>query len=147
MSVMCTEDVARIRAEEVERETQGSFLGSRFVSSLLTACAEEWPKATLPSDYFEPFQSQVPTVMISGKYDPATPPRFGEEAKPFLPNSVHLVTPESHGYPKDDSCFASVGAQLFRTGTLKGLDFSCVKAQRPLPFAMPPSPPSMPLGK
>jgi hypothetical protein len=111
--------------------------GSRAPGRLITACKEEWPEATLPSDYFEPFQSQVPTVIISGKYDAATPPRFGDEAKPFLPNSVHLVTPESHGYPKDDSCFASVGAQLFRNGTLQGLDTRCVQAQRPLPVVMP----------
>jgi pimeloyl-ACP methyl ester carboxylesterase len=136
LSVMCTEDMARIRPEELEREAQGSFLALKYLSGILTTCAE-WPKGTLPNDYFEPFQTNVPTVMIAGKYDPASPPRFAEDAKQYLPNSVLLVTPEAHGYPKDDACFASVGRQLFQLGTLEGLDVSCVKGLRPEPFALP----------
>jgi pimeloyl-ACP methyl ester carboxylesterase len=137
LSVTCPEDVARIRPEEIDRETAGSFIGSHRVRGQMAACAE-WPKAEMPEDYFRPFSSQVPTVLVSGNLDPVTPPSWGEEARRSLPNSVHLVTPGGHG--GGGECIATIGRELFRSGTVQGLDTRCVGEIRNPPFALPTDP-------
>jgi pimeloyl-ACP methyl ester carboxylesterase len=134
LSVTCSEDVVRIRPEEVERETAGSFIGSFRVRGQMAACAE-WPKAQVPEEYFRPFTSQVPVVLVSGNLDPVTPPHWAEEAKKSLPNSIHVVTPGGH--TAGNECIASIGRQLFQSGTVKGLDTRCVGELRNPPFVLP----------
>jgi pimeloyl-ACP methyl ester carboxylesterase len=133
LSVTCDEDVARIHPEEVERETAGSFLGSQRVRGQLAACAE-WPRATLPEEHFRPFRSEVPVVLLSGRLDPVTPPSWAEEARRSLPRSVHLVTPGAHVTMNE--CIASIGARLFRSASVQGLDTRCVGALRNPPFVL-----------
>lgn len=134
LSMTCTEDVARIRPEEIDRETAGSFIGSFRVKGQMAACSE-WPKAHIPEDYFQPFTSEVPVVLISGNLDPVTPPHWGEEVRRALPNSIHLVTPGGHTSMND--CLASIGGEFFKRGTVQGLDTSCVASVRNPPFVLP----------
>jgi pimeloyl-ACP methyl ester carboxylesterase len=137
LSITCSEDVVRIRPEEVDKETAGSFIGAHRVRGQMAACAE-WPKAQVPEDYFGPFTSNVPVVLVSGNLDPVTPPQWGEEARRSLPNSIHVVTPGGH--TSGNPCLDSIGSQLFRTGTVQGLDTSCVAALRNPPFVLPTDP-------
>ncbi len=137
LSVTCSEDVVRIRPEEVEKETAGSFIGSHRVRGQMAACAE-WPKAQVPEDYFQPFTSQVPVVLVSGNLDPVTPPQWAEEARKSLPNSIHVVTPGGH--TSGNPCLESIGKQLFQSGTVQGLDTRCVAALRNPPFVLPTDP-------
>jgi pimeloyl-ACP methyl ester carboxylesterase len=137
LSVTCSEDVLRIRPEEVEKETAGSFIGSHRVRGQMAACAE-WPRAQVPEDYFRPFTSEVPVVLVSGNLDPVTPPQWAEEARKSLPNSLHVVTPGGH--TSGNPCVDSIGSQLFERGTVQGLDTSCVAALRNPPFVLPTDP-------
>jgi hypothetical protein len=100
----------------------------------MAACAE-WPKAQVPEEYFRPFISEVPVVLVSGNLDPVTPPHWGEEARRSLPNSVHLVTPGGH--TAGNECIDSIGRELFRSGSVQGLDTRCVGALRNPPFVLP----------
>ncbi|MDY7231826.1 alpha/beta hydrolase [Hyalangium rubrum] len=134
LSVTCSEDVTRIRPEEIDRETAGSFIGSHRVRGQMAACAE-WPKAQVPEDYFRPFSSEVPVLLISGNLDPVTPPHWAEEARRSLPNSIHVVTPGAHTASND--CIESLGRKLFRTSTIRGLDTRCVEAIRNPAFTLP----------
>jgi len=138
LSITCSEDVARIRPEEVEKETAGSFIGAYRVRGQMAACAE-WPEAQVPEDYFRPFTSQVPVLLVSGNLDPVTPPQWAEEAKKSLPNSLHVVTPGGH--TAGNECVDSLAREMFRTGSVQGLDTSCVKALRNPPFVLPTDPP------
>jgi hypothetical protein len=80
--ITCNEFVGRIRAEDVEPVTRGSFLGSWRVRDQMAAC-ENWPKTDLPADYFEPFRLEVPAVLVSGDTDPASPPKWGGRGEIF----------------------------------------------------------------
>ena len=133
LSVACPEDTARIRPEEVGAATAGSFIGDTRVRGQIAACAI-WPQGKYPASYFAPFRSDVPTVLVSGELDPVTPPRWGEEARKTLPNSLHLVTQNAHA--SVDDCVAGIAAKVFRTGSVQGVDTSCM-ANDPLPpFAL-----------
>ncbi len=133
-AVTCNEFVNRIQSEEVEPATRGSYLGSWRVKHQMASC-QVWPKTILPTDYFEPFRSDVPVLLISGDTDPASPPRWGEEVHSFLPNSVHLVVPGGH--VPITPCTDSIANAMFRSGSTKGLDLGCLAGLRPAPFKLP----------
>jgi pimeloyl-ACP methyl ester carboxylesterase len=134
-AVTCNEFVDRIRPEEVEPATRGSYLGSWRVKDQMAVC-KEWPKTDLPGGYFEPFRSEVPAVLISGGTDPVAPPRWGREVASFLPNAIHVVVPTG-GHTPENACTRSLRGELFRTGSTRGLDLSCVASLRPVPFKLP----------
>jgi len=39
----------------------------------------------------------VPTLILSGFFDPVTPSRWGKKANGNLPNSLHIIAPGAHG--------------------------------------------------
>jgi pimeloyl-ACP methyl ester carboxylesterase len=134
LSVSCPEDVARIRPEEVAPATVGSFVGDRRVRDQMAAC-EDWPQNPMPAGYFRDYPTTIPTVLVSGRLDPATPPSLGEEMARSLPNSIHLLTPAGHSEQGD--CIDSIAAELFRTASVQGLDTSCVGAMKLPLFVLP----------
>ncbi|MEO7144424.1 MAG: alpha/beta hydrolase [Bryobacteraceae bacterium] len=84
-AITCNEFVSRIRPEEVEPATRGSFLGSWRVRDQTAAC-KDWPKTELPADYFEPFRLDTPAVLISGEADATgSNGRRGKEVASFMP--------------------------------------------------------------
>jgi pimeloyl-ACP methyl ester carboxylesterase len=135
LSVVCSEDVARIGDDEVLRETAGTFLGSTVVDEFRAAC-RGWPRAELEPGFEEPVRADVPVLALSGDLDPATPPRWAEDAVATLPRSRHLVVPgASHGTLMR-SCTASLVADyLDAPEALDALDASCLsRAAAKLPF-------------
>ncbi len=135
-AITCNEFVSRIRPEEVEPATQGSFLGSWRVRDQMAAC-QGWPKTELPSDYFKPFQLDVPALLVSGEADATgSNGRWGKEVASFMPNAIHVIVPGGAHTPEND-CTRSIRHALFRSGTTKNLDTSCIaKLQRPT-FKLP----------
>ena len=130
-AVLCNEDVARIGIEELERETSRAFTDLGMYDSLYL-CAK-WATTDLPPNYFSPFRSDVPTLMFSGDRDPLTAPRWGEVARRTLPNSVHVVVPAAHRFPRHP-CMGNIGQQFLKSGRVEGLDTSCVASMRRPPF-------------
>jgi pimeloyl-ACP methyl ester carboxylesterase len=127
LSVSCPEDVSRIRAVDVAPATAGRFTGDYRVRGQMAACSV-WPKSAMPANYFMPFKSSVPTLIVSGDLDPVTPPQWGEEARKLLPNSLHVVVPGGH--VSDSPCLENMAQHLFDTGRIEGIDTSCVAAIR-----------------
>lgn len=133
LAVTCTEDVARIRPEEVARETAGSFIGDHRVRGQMAACAE-WPRAKLPSGYFDVRPVSVPTLLVSGNLDPVTPPHWGEDMARLLPNNLHIVGPGAH--TEMNECLAGIRRQFFSAGKLDGIDPACVAGASLPPFVL-----------
>jgi pimeloyl-ACP methyl ester carboxylesterase len=133
MSTMCSEDVARITEQDVVRETRGTYLGDGRVRQQMAAC-RQWPSSRLPARYAEPFTADVPALVVSGRYDPATSWRFGEEVhRRYLPNSVHLVIGEA-GHSPRSPCTDAIARAFLDRASVKGLDTSCVSAVKVRPF-------------
>ncbi len=135
LSVVCSEDVPRIRPDDLAAASR-SFFGRALVDDFLRACAI-WPKATLPPDYGEPVRSDVPVLILSGGVDPATPPRHGELVAATLPRAKHFVAPHlSHGV-SGHGCAPRLIERFVKAGTSDGLDGACLaKLPRPL-FLLP----------
>jgi pimeloyl-ACP methyl ester carboxylesterase len=87
LSVICAEDGSELKADPAQ---DGSLLGNAIVDGLQAQCAV-WPKGTRAASFREPLSTTVPTLLLSGQFDPVTPPRYGEEVARSLPNARHLV--------------------------------------------------------
>jgi pimeloyl-ACP methyl ester carboxylesterase len=132
---VCAEDVARIDPAEVEEETGWTFFGDFRVAGQMAIC-EFWPKSVLPQGFDDPVSVAVPVLLISGTIDAVTPPRWGEEAAGHLPNSLHITAPGAHGVGGD--CIRGIIATFLDTGSVAGLDTSCLAGMRLPPFVLEP---------
>lgn len=134
MSVICSEDMPRITEADIVEQTRGTFLGDVRVRAQRAACAE-WPRRPLPPGYSDPVVSDVPTLLVSGAYDPATGPRWAEVAARTLSNALHVVLPGAHtaGSP----CVDRMAGELLERGTVRGLDTSCAATLTLPPFVVP----------
>lgn len=132
LSVTCAEDLPRISPGAGERNAAGTFLGDYRLQQQRAACAL-WPRAEMPRDYAEPTRSDVPALILTGRWDPVTPPVYGDTAAKYLPNSLHVVVPHGgHGFNGLDGldCVRNLTADFIIRGTTKGLDTSCVNTIR-----------------
>ena len=59
----------------------------------------------------QPFQSVVPTLVYSGRYDPITPVQFGDAVLQGLPNGQHIMFARTaHGSFVSNACAGKIGA-------------------------------------
>lgn len=129
LSITCAEDLPWIKTGEGERLAANTFLGDYRLRQQREACAL-WPRAKLPNDYSEPTRADAPVLIMTGEWDPVTPPQHGDAVARNLPNSLHLVVPDgAHGFGglQGIDCVLRVHGEFVERGTTKGLDTSCVK--------------------
>ena len=124
LCVTCAEDVARIDPKEIPEVIGDSFLGDARVRQQMAVC-RFWPKSIIPDDFDRDVSVDVPTLIISGFFDPVTPPRWGEEAARHLSHSLHLVIPGAH--VAGGKCLEKIQQQFLDTGTVVDLDISCAE--------------------
>jgi pimeloyl-ACP methyl ester carboxylesterase len=133
-SVVCTEDVPFFDTVTIDRaKLETTFLGAEQVDALQSICAI-WPHGPLDADLHAPLHSDVPVLLLSGGNDPVTPPANGEKAKAGLTNSLHLVLPDLGHGQVGAPCMDRVMADFIRLGTVQGLDTSCTRRAKPMPF-------------
>ena len=75
LSVMCTEDAGEMVVDEADR---GSLIGVNLITTMQAQC-EAWPKGERPAGFREPLSGPVPVLVLSGEFDPVTPPRYGDQ--------------------------------------------------------------------
>ncbi|MGH2588363.1 MAG: alpha/beta hydrolase, partial [Dehalococcoidia bacterium] len=97
-SVQCAEEMpfttpeAVAAAEQAVRlELARAFLLDEFRETAALCAA--WPAARVGPAENAPVQSAVPTLILSGRNDPITPPAYAEMAARTLPNSTVAVFP------------------------------------------------------
>jgi len=137
-SVICSEEIPRIKPADIKREAAGTFLTGSVVQTRIDLC-RAWPRGRAPANYFEPVKSDIPVLLISGELDPATPFEWADETAKHLPNSMHIIQPGvAHG--PFTSCAQNVMNRFVEAGTATGLDATCVKdLKRPAFLTPPPS--------
>jgi pimeloyl-ACP methyl ester carboxylesterase len=135
LSVICAEDIPRITPRDIAATTN-AFFGRALVDDFIRACAV-WPRGRIPADFYEPLQSAVPTLILSGGIDPATPPRHGDEVAKTLSNAKHLIAPHvGHGVSLH-GCAPRLIESFVRKAASQGLDARCLeRIPRPL-FVLP----------
>ena len=140
LTVTCAEDVPWIKRSEGESKNfnLNTFLGDYRWEQQREACAL-WPRARVEADFFKPVRSDVPVLILTGEWDPVTPPANGEFVARTFPNSLQVVVPHgAHGLGglEGIECIERLSAEFVAGGTTKGLDTSCVKNIRRKGFVL-----------
>lgn len=134
LSVVCAEDLPRISAAEIERETAGTFLGAGWLSRLRQQCAV-WDVPALPEPHFAPIGGSVPSLLLSGNLDPVTPPRWGDLVAERLTPARHIVVPGGGHGVSAVGCVPRLIKEFLDTLDPAALDAECVeRVQRPAFF-------------
>jgi pimeloyl-ACP methyl ester carboxylesterase len=136
LSVTCAEDVPFIVPEAIEPAIAGTYLRGYRVLQQVAAC-REWRRGAVPADFHLPVTSDVPTLLLSGPYDPVTPPGWADEVAPHLAHGVQVLVPDGHhggGGLSHPDCLAGITAAFIERGTPEGLDTSCVTTMTRPPF-------------
>ena len=138
LSITCAEDLPWIKAGEGELLAANTFLGDYRLRQQREACAL-WPRATVPADYSEPTRSTAPVLIVTGEWDPVTPPSNAEQVARSLTNSLNIVVPHgAHGLGSLEGldCLDRLSSEFVEKGSVKGLDPACVKSIRRKGFAL-----------
>ena len=140
LSVECADEVHFNDVDEIERLSAG--LPAAIRTPLTRAALESyddcqrWPVPPAAPLENAPVASAIPTLLLSGQYDPLTPPAWGEEAARHLAISWHFVFPQlSHGALFGHSCPAAI-ALAFLAAPQSEPAASCLEALRPPDFAI-----------
>ncbi len=133
LSVTCAEDVAQITPDEAANKWPHTFLGDYRVRQQQAACAL-WPRAQLSPDFSASIRAAAPVVLISSTIDPITPPRWADQVARELPNSRHILVPNSSHSPSGP-CIMAIEQQFFTTLSSE-LDLQCLGTIRRPSFAL-----------
>lgn len=138
LCVTCPEGTARLVPDEIERASARTFLGRWRVDQQAIACAE-WGLAPLSDDDLAPVTSDIPTLFVNGGMDGVTPVAWAQEISSRLTNSLVVVIDHLGHFPdglEHMECYDSVIARFFETGSVVGLDTSCIEGMTPPAFAI-----------
>ncbi len=132
-SVQCAEDVPFFEREVIQQANQNTYLGNLVTDGLLEVC-ETWPRGEIPPDFKQPVASEVPVLLLSGEFDPITPPAYAELAAETLPNSLHLIIPGQGHNVILRGCVPKIATAFIQSGSIQGLETSCLQTIQPFPF-------------
>ncbi|WP_036139265.1 alpha/beta hydrolase [Luteibacter sp. 9135] len=128
-SVICSEDGDLLQSRPQDKDT---ILGDTMIEAFRAACSV-WPHGTMPADFHQPLKSAVPALLMSGEFDPVTPPRYGDDVLKGLPNGRHLVLRGQGHNVISRGCMPRVLDHFIDTADAKALDVTCLERLRPLP--------------
>jgi pimeloyl-ACP methyl ester carboxylesterase len=130
LSVVCTEDADELKIDPADAD---SLLGTDLVAVLQTQCAV-WPRGQRPDGFRAPLTGPVPVLILSGEFDPVTPPRYGDEVLKSLPNARHLVLRGQGHNVLPVGCMPKLFAAFVDSADAKKLDVRCLDK---VPYAQP----------
>ncbi|MHB1544932.1 MAG: alpha/beta hydrolase [Gammaproteobacteria bacterium] len=129
LSVVCSEDVPWLHATPAEA---ASLLGDRVIEELHAMCTI-WPKGAVPANFHTPLQSNVPTLILEGQFDPVTPPRYGSEVLKGLRNARLLIAPGQAHNVIGAGCMPRLVARFIRHPDPDLIDAGCLTQLKPAP--------------
>jgi pimeloyl-ACP methyl ester carboxylesterase len=122
LSVGCSEDTDLLQVNPADATT---LMGTAFVDTLKAQCAS-WPRGKMPKDFHEPVRSDRPALLLSGEFDPVTPPRYGEQVLATFPNGRHLVARGRGHNVMVAGCVPRLMARFIDAADAAALDVSCL---------------------
>lgn len=134
-SVMCSEDTPHYQNIDTAALAK-TYLGAEQVAAMQAVCAE-WPNGVADDNLKAPLTSDKPVLLLSGEFDPITPPAYATQAQIGLSNSHHFTAPgQGHGVIAR-GCIPRVVAHFVAEAdiesTIAAAD-GCIDRQRAMPF-------------
>lgn len=139
-SVLCNEEVPFVTPAIVAAATAGvreeiKKVSLAFETQLLFDICAFWGSPPPPAIENERVVSDIPTLILSGEYDPSTPPAYGQLVAQTLSHSSFFEFPGvGHGVAGLGLECATDIALAFQTDPSQPVDGSCVAAIPPPQF-------------
>jgi pimeloyl-ACP methyl ester carboxylesterase len=140
LSVLCSEDAARVTQTDVDQATAGTLFGTHLLGNQLKACGI-WPRGVVDASYYEPVVSDVPALVLSGDLDPVTPPTWGEAVVKSLSHGRHVTVPATGHGVISTACGLRLIQDFIDSASSDSLDVSCVRSVKRPPFFVTPAGP------
>lgn len=131
MSVMCAEDVPFYPADW--QPPEDSVLAGSLVDYARWSCGV-WPRGDVPAGYHQPVDEDVPVLLLSGEFDPVTPPAWGERVASGFPNARHFTVPDQGHALLGRGCVDELVARFVADADLEGLEPECLQDMGRVPF-------------
>ncbi|MCV6615240.1 MAG: alpha/beta hydrolase [Cellvibrionaceae bacterium] len=123
-AIICAEDWPRL--SEADRAAMNkSLIGGDMLAGLDAACPI-WNVQPQLQGFAQPFSTQLPVLMLSGRFDPATPPAWAKKIEPRLTKGQHVIFPYATHGVAGHTCAPDLMAQFVSEPGAK-LDTSCVE--------------------
>ena len=134
-SVVCAEDsdVDPLTLPLNDLRPEIAATAREDLQNFVETCAL-WRVDQLPAAVDAPVVSDIPTLLIAGRFDPVTPPAFAQAAAAGLSNATVIVHPTgAHGVAFQDDCVKGIMAD-FLDNPDRVPDSSCLQAVAPLEY-------------
>lgn len=141
LTVSCAEELAGLDEATIRAATaELRWFDAQSMLDLRAAC-ERWRPAAPPPDFRTPTHAAAPTLLLSGRYDPVTPPRFGDQVAAQLGDARHVVVESGHHGMWWRGCAPSLMAEFFADPRPAALDVECLVEQPARRFFLGPNGP------
>ncbi len=139
-AVVCTEDAPFLTEEDLKGH-ESTYFGADLSKNMQALC-EVWPQGVMDENFRAPFESSIPTLLLSGETDPVTPPKNGELAAAMFSNSLHIVVPH-HGHGVvGRGCLPQLTTEFIESGSVAELPTECANRERAMPLFTSPTGPT-----
>ena len=125
-NILCNEDIPRITPQLLKQELANTFSGRHSLETFTDIC-QSWPKFTPPSNFGDAVNSSIPTMLLSGRLDPVTPPAWGDIAAKGLSNSKHYVAKKAGHGLVTQTCAADMVNDFIENVSFDDVDASCLE--------------------
>nr|WP_323135352.1 alpha/beta hydrolase [Dyella silvatica] len=129
-SVICSEDADLLTPRPQDAH---SILGTRMIDSLQAICSV-WPKGARPADFHQPLKTDKPVLLLSGEFDPVTPPRYGDDVLKGLSNARHLLAKGQSHSVMAAGCMPIVLKEFIEDLAPDKLDVKCLQRMQATPI-------------
>ena len=136
-SVVCSEDMPFYDPADRPDGIDETFLGPLQLDFLVEIC-KLWPTGPVDDDFHEPVQSDQPVLLLSGEYDPVTPPENAELTARSLGNARHIVAPRQGHIVTGLGCVPKLLAEFVASADPGKPDAECVDRLGAMPFFVSP---------
>jgi len=144
MSMLCAEDLIGRSVQEVletrsawPRQLVGSVDPTDIVDYGLFALCDGWAVPQADPTAKDPVYSDIPTLVLSGEFDPVTPPEFGKAVADRLTHAYfYELLGSGHVGESTSKCALQMTA-AFLVDPLKEPDAACVDEMEELAFRLP----------
>jgi pimeloyl-ACP methyl ester carboxylesterase len=130
MSVMCAEDYPLFPKTIVPN----NYLLGTLMEQVVKIQCEIWPKGEVPADFHEPVSGSAPVLLLSGEFDPVTPPEYADRVAAHFDNATHLVAPGQAHIVATRGCMGDLVSTFIIDGNADNLDTECMGQMKPSPF-------------
>ncbi|MEJ8568149.1 alpha/beta hydrolase [Elongatibacter sediminis] len=135
LSVVCAEDFPWFPSPDEGRDGTEYLLGDSMMRASRIQCSI-WPTGEVPDGFHDPVESDVPALLLSGEYDPVTPPEYGDSVQAHLSNSLHLVARGQGHSVTGKGCLGDLVSEFIASASPAELDTSCIERLQPSPWFM-----------